>query len=113
MQKWGIREHLDEGKRLLDAIIQSEEYTEYILDRRLGCRQLGMNLPAADHRQADQRAILGPAPRFAGRADLVAVLRAGLHPRHGHRQDPAAKAGRPGVCRAGWPDCSARRPRRT
>ena len=45
MQKWGIREHLDEGKRLLDAIIQSEEYTEYILDRRLGCRQLGMNLP--------------------------------------------------------------------
>jgi hypothetical protein len=46
MQKWGIREHLDEGRKLLDAIIQSEEYTEYILDRRLGCRQLGMNLPA-------------------------------------------------------------------
>jgi hypothetical protein len=46
MQKWGIREHLDDGKRLLDAIIQSEEYTEYILDRRLGCRQLGMNLPS-------------------------------------------------------------------
>lgn len=45
MQKWGIRERLDEGKPLLDAIIQSEEYTEYILDRRLGCRQLGMNLP--------------------------------------------------------------------
>jgi hypothetical protein len=45
MQKWGIREHLDEGKRLLDAIIQSEEYTEYVLDRRLGCRQLGMNMP--------------------------------------------------------------------
>ena len=45
MQKWGIREHLDDGKRLLDAIIQAEEYTEYILDRRLGCRQLGMNLP--------------------------------------------------------------------
>jgi hypothetical protein len=45
MQKWGMREHLDDGKRLLDAIIQSEEYTEYILDRRLGCRQLGMNLP--------------------------------------------------------------------
>jgi hypothetical protein len=45
MQKWGIREHLNDGKKLLDAIIQSEEYTEYILDRRLGCRQLGMNLP--------------------------------------------------------------------
>lgn len=45
MQKWGVRERLDEGKSLLDAIIQSEEYTEYILDRRLGCRQIGMNLP--------------------------------------------------------------------
>lgn len=46
MVKWGIREHLEEGKDLLQAIIESEEYTEYILDRRLGCRQLGMNLPA-------------------------------------------------------------------
>ena len=45
MQKFGIREHLDSGERLLDAIIKSEEYTEYILDRRLGCRQLGMNMP--------------------------------------------------------------------
>jgi hypothetical protein len=46
MQKWGIREHLNDGKKLLDAIMQAEEYTEYILDRRLGCRQLGMSLPA-------------------------------------------------------------------
>ncbi|MCE5303232.1 MAG: hypothetical protein LLF97_09010 [Planctomycetaceae bacterium] len=46
MQKWGVREHLDDGKDLLDSILRSEEYTEYILDRRLGCRQLGMNLPA-------------------------------------------------------------------
>ena len=45
MQKWAIREHLDDGQKLLDAIIQSEEYTDYILDRRLGCRQLGMNVP--------------------------------------------------------------------
>ena len=45
MQKWGIREHLDAGKDLLSAIMEAEEYTEYILDRRLGCRQLGMNLP--------------------------------------------------------------------
>jgi hypothetical protein len=45
MQKWGIREHLEEHKDLLRSIIESEEYTEYILDRRLGCRQLGMNLP--------------------------------------------------------------------
>jgi hypothetical protein len=46
MQKWGIREHLNEGKDLLPAIMEAEDYTEYILDRRLGCRQLGMNLPS-------------------------------------------------------------------
>ena len=45
MQKWGVREHLDEGKDLLGALLESEQYTEYVLDRRLGCRQLGMNLP--------------------------------------------------------------------
>ena len=45
MQRWGVREHLDEGKQLLEAVLNSEEYTEYILDRRLACRQLGMNLP--------------------------------------------------------------------
>jgi len=45
LQKWGVRERLDEGKSLLHAMIESEEYTEYILDRRLGCRRLGMNLP--------------------------------------------------------------------
>jgi len=45
MQKWGVHEHLDEGKGLLDAILEADEYTEYVFDRRLGCRQLGMNLP--------------------------------------------------------------------
>jgi hypothetical protein len=40
-----VREHLDLGRQLIEAMIRSEEYTEYILDRRLGCRQLGMNLP--------------------------------------------------------------------
>ncbi len=45
MQKWGVREHLDQGEDLLEAILNCEDYTEYVLDRRLGCRQLGMNLP--------------------------------------------------------------------
>ena len=44
-QKWGIAEHLDEGKDLLRAIVEANEYADYILDRRLACRQLGMNLP--------------------------------------------------------------------
>jgi hypothetical protein len=43
--KWGVREHLDEGKQRLQAILESEEYADYVLDRRLGCRQLGMHLP--------------------------------------------------------------------
>jgi len=45
MQKWGAYEHLGEGKGLLEAILEADEYTEYIFDRRLGCRQLGMNMP--------------------------------------------------------------------
>ena len=45
-QKWGVAEHLDEGKDLLQATIEANEYSDYILDRRLMCRQLGMNLPA-------------------------------------------------------------------
>jgi hypothetical protein len=44
LQKWGVWEHLDEGKDLLTAIGESDDYTDYWLDRRLGCRQLGMNL---------------------------------------------------------------------
>ena len=44
-QKWGVAERLDEGKDLLQAMVESDEYSDYILDRRLMCRQLGMNLP--------------------------------------------------------------------
>jgi hypothetical protein len=44
LQKWGVWEHLDEGKDLLQAIKESDDYTDYCLDRRLGCCQMGMNL---------------------------------------------------------------------
>ena len=44
LQKWGIWEHLDEPRDLLESIQLSDEYADYWLDRRLGCRQLGMNL---------------------------------------------------------------------
>ena len=44
-QKWGIAEHLDEGKDMLSAIVEADTYSDYIMDRRLACRQLGMNLP--------------------------------------------------------------------
>ena len=45
IQRWGIRERLDEGKDLLWAIMEAYEYTEYTLDRRLACWELGMPLP--------------------------------------------------------------------
>jgi hypothetical protein len=44
MQKWGVREHLEDKKPLLVAMMESDEYTEYLLDRRLACRQLGMKV---------------------------------------------------------------------
>ncbi|MBM4092864.1 MAG: hypothetical protein FJ276_26170 [Planctomycetes bacterium] len=44
MQKRGVREHLDDGEELLQALLKSESYTDFVLDRRLACRQLGMNL---------------------------------------------------------------------
>jgi hypothetical protein len=43
-QKYDVDEHLDRGKPLLHAMREAEDYTDYVLDRRLGCRQLGMNL---------------------------------------------------------------------
>lgn len=66
MQKWGIREHLNDGKKLLDAIIQSEEYTEYILDRRLGCRQLGMNLSVRTSAKRINERYFGPRRDLCG-----------------------------------------------
>lgn len=49
LQKWGVRERLNQNADIVRAIWDSEEYTDYILDRRLGCRQLGMNLPPTIH----------------------------------------------------------------
>ncbi|MDA1276164.1 MAG: hypothetical protein O2960_19290 [Verrucomicrobia bacterium] len=45
MHRWGIREHLNDGYDLLHAILKAHEYIHYVLDRRLACRQLGMNVP--------------------------------------------------------------------
>ncbi len=45
MQKWGVCEHLDEERSLQEAMFRADEYTEYVLDRRFGCRYLGMNIP--------------------------------------------------------------------
>ena len=44
-QKWGVAQRLDDGKDITQAYIETDDYTEYILDRRLMCLQLGMKLP--------------------------------------------------------------------
>lgn len=44
MQKYGVREHLDEGDSEELATFKSDEYTEYLNDRRRACRFLGMNI---------------------------------------------------------------------
>ena len=45
LQKWGVQQHLNEGRKLEEAQFRSDEYTEYVLDRRFACRYLGMNIP--------------------------------------------------------------------
>lgn len=66
MQKWGVREHLEEGKSLLDAMLESEDYTEFVLDRRLGCRQLGMNLTLCTAARRIGERYYGNRPEFHG-----------------------------------------------
>ena len=66
LQKWGVWEHLDEGKDLLRSIKESEEYTEFWLDRRLGCRQLGMNLSCEVHMRRLTEIYRGTNPHFYG-----------------------------------------------
>lgn len=49
LQKWGVREHLNDGFSEPYAMYKSDEYTEYILDRRFACRYLGMNVLRGIH----------------------------------------------------------------
>ncbi len=68
LQKWGVWEHLDEGKDLLQSIEESEEYTDYWLDRRLGCGQLGMNLPSRVMMRRLSETYGGAYDRYRGQA---------------------------------------------
>ena len=66
LQKWDVWEHLDEGKDLLQSIEEAEEYTDYWLDRRLGCRQLGMNLTRRLVLRRLGETYKGTQPRYRG-----------------------------------------------
>ena len=73
MQKWGVRERFEQGRSMEQAMIEAEEYTEYVLDRRLACRQLGMNLPHHQTTRKVSEVYNGPG-RLRRPADLDAVL---------------------------------------
>ncbi len=66
VQQWGIRQHLDDGDNLLSAIMRAEEYTEYTLDRRLGCWELGMPLPGRIDTRRVTEAYHGPNWQYCG-----------------------------------------------
>lgn len=66
IQKWSVREYLDSGRDLLSAVVDSEEYTEYILDRRLGCIQLGMNLSPRSETRKVGEVYHGPNRQYQG-----------------------------------------------
>ena len=66
MQKWGVRERLDSGVSLETAMLDAEEYTEYVLDRRLACRQLGMNLSNRQTSRKVSETYHGNQQRYAG-----------------------------------------------
>jgi hypothetical protein len=66
VQKWGVPDHLDANKELFASVMESDEYVDYVLDRRLGCRQLGMNLPPRVLTRRIQERYAGPAKRYTG-----------------------------------------------
>jgi hypothetical protein len=73
-QKWGIRERLDEGKPLLQAILESEEYADYVQDRRLGVQQLGMHLPQGVSMRRTRERYTGANREFHGQLLPVIYL---------------------------------------
>lgn len=71
--RWGIRERLEEldennhPKDLVRAVFDTEEYIDYTLDRRLGCLQFGMHLPARVNMRRVSEPYVGPRAEFRGR----------------------------------------------
>ena len=74
LQKWGITEHLNDGFDLLTAILRAEDYTDYILDRRLGCRQLGMHLPPHVQTRRISERYMGQNSRYHGQVYWTTYL---------------------------------------
>ncbi len=74
LHKWGIAEHLNDGVDLLTSILRAEDYADYILDRRLGCRQLGMHLPAHVQTRRISERYTGRNERYYGQTYWTTCL---------------------------------------
>jgi hypothetical protein len=96
LQKWGVWEHLDEGKDLLQAIQESANYTDYCLDRRLGCCQLGMNLTRRVAIRHLSETYSGTNARFRGGAIQTIYFEREYLPGIASDKLPLEKYARPG-----------------
>jgi hypothetical protein len=73
VQRWGIRERLEERdehgrpKDIVRAMLDTDEYTDYTLDRRLGCLQFGMRLPPRVTMRRVAEPYTGSRTEFHGR----------------------------------------------
>ena len=68
LQQRGIREHLEEGNNLLNAILKAQDFTDFTLDRRLACWELGLPLPArTDTRTVPETYYWAGEPRSTSR----------------------------------------------
>lgn len=100
LQKWSVWEHLDEGKDLLAAIQESDEYTDYLQDRRLGCRQLGMNLSRRTVMRRLSEVYMGQAQRYRGQVIRTPYFEREYVPGIATDKLPLDRYTRPGYARA-------------
>ncbi len=96
LQKWGVWEHLDEQKDLLQSMQESDEYTDYTLDRRLGCKQLGMNLCRRVSMRRPNEVYQGKNGRYRGQTIRTTYFEREYLPGIATDKLPIERYGRPG-----------------
>ncbi|HNQ88624.1 MAG TPA: hypothetical protein PKM73_08425 [Verrucomicrobiota bacterium] len=95
LQKYGVRERLDEGKDLARALLETEYYTEYILDRRLGCWYLGMAVRLEVNMRRFQEAYQGTQTDMVGLLVPVTYFERAYVPGFPARSLPRSRYARP------------------
>jgi hypothetical protein len=93
MLRWGVRERLDQGNNLERAMLDTEEYEEYVFDRRLACQQLAMNLQDRQTTRKVSEIYRGSNTRYVGCRIWSPYLQRDYIPGIGTDQLPARKLG--------------------